>query len=165
MDPASVLDRILFATRYTRHLDTYGLLRFHHWKLYAERGLPKAPVTVWVYDGSLKVEYQAVTLATYSVEVEDDHRHLRTVSNPHLVETPFRSPQLTLWTLSPDDWALYWRTPEVTPVRRKRPTYEISQQVLFDLTEMEQAAGGEGVTVPHPWLRVVPKDPPRQTEE
>ena len=52
MYPAAVLDRILFATRYTRHLDTHGLLRFHHWKLYAERGLPKAPVTVWVYDGS-----------------------------------------------------------------------------------------------------------------
>src|SRR5260370_11614743 len=28
MYPASVLDRILFATRYTRHLDTHGLLRF-----------------------------------------------------------------------------------------------------------------------------------------
>jgi len=81
--------------RYTRHLDTHGLLRFHHWKLYAERGLPKAPVTVWVYEGSLKIEYQAVTLATYSVEVDDDHRHLRAVSNPRLVETPFRSPQLT----------------------------------------------------------------------
>ena len=52
MYPTSVLDRILFATRYTRHLDTHGLLRFHHWKLYAERGLPKAPVTVWVYEGS-----------------------------------------------------------------------------------------------------------------
>ena len=39
--------------RYTRHLDTHGLLRFQNWKLYAERGLPKAPVTVWVYDGSL----------------------------------------------------------------------------------------------------------------
>jgi hypothetical protein len=52
MYPASVLDRILFATCYTRQLDTHGLLRFHHWKLYAERGLPKAPVTVWVYDGS-----------------------------------------------------------------------------------------------------------------
>jgi putative transposase len=52
MYPPAVLDRILFATRYTRHLDTHGLLRFHHWKLYAERGLPKAPVTVWVYEGS-----------------------------------------------------------------------------------------------------------------
>jgi hypothetical protein len=165
MYPASVLDRILFATRYTRHLDTHGLLRFHHWKLYAERGLPKAPVTVWVYDGSLKIEYQAVTLATYNVEVEDDHRHLRAVSNPRLVETPFRSPQLTLWTLGPDDWLLYWRTSDSFPVRHKRPAPEISQQVLFDPAAAEQAVGAEGVARPHPWLQIVPKDPAQQTEE
>jgi putative transposase len=165
MYPAAVLDRILFATRYTRHLDTHGLLRFHHWKLYAERGLPKVPVTVWVYEGSLKIEYQAVTLATYSVEVEDDHRHLRAVSHPRLVETPFRSPQLTLWTLGPDDWLLYWRTPDALPVRRKRPVHELVQQVLFDLAEVEQAVGAEGVAQPHPWLRIVPKNPPAPTEE
>ena len=57
MYPPAVLDRILFATRYTRHLDTHGVLRFHDWKLYAERGLPRAPVTVWVYEGSLKIEH------------------------------------------------------------------------------------------------------------
>jgi hypothetical protein len=165
MYPASVLDRILFATRYTRHLDTHGLLRFQHWKLYAERGLPKAPVTVWVYEGSLKVEYQAVTLATYTVEVEDDHRHLRTVSEGRLVETPFRSPQLTLWTLGPDDWLLYWRTPDLVPLRRKRWASEISQQVLFDLAEVEQAVGAEGVAAPYPWLRVVPKEFPHQTQQ
>jgi len=163
--PAEFLDRILFATRYTRHLDTHGLLRFQNWKLYAERGLPRAPVTVWVHEGSLKIEYQAVTLATYRVEVEDDRKHLRAVSNPRLVETPFRSPQLTLWTLSPDEWVLYWRTPDPVPARRKRPAYEISQQVLFDLAEVEQAVGAEGVARPHPWLRVVPKDTPGQTEE
>jgi putative transposase len=165
MYPASVLDRILFATRYTRHLDTHGLLRFHHWKLYAERGLPKAPVTVWVYEGSLKIEYQAVTLATYSVEVEEDRKHLRQVSNPRLVQTPFRSPQLTLWTLGPNDWLLYWRTPDSAPTRRRRPAYEISQQVLFDLAGVEQAVGAEGVVKPHPWLRIVPKNPPPSTEE
>jgi putative transposase len=165
MYPPAVLDRILFATRYTRHLDTHGLLRFQHWKLYAERGLPKAPVTVWVYDGSLKVEYQAVTLATYSVEVEDDHRHLRAVSHPRLVQTPFRSPQLTLWTLGPDDWLLYWRTPNTLPVRRKRSVHELVQQALFDLAEVERAVGAESVVVPHPRLQVVPKDLPHETEE
>jgi hypothetical protein len=106
-----------------------------------------------------------VTLATYTVEVEDDHRHLRTVSNPRLVQTPFRSPQLTLWTLSPDDWVLYWRTPDVTSIRRKRTAHEISQQVLFDLAEVEQAVGAEGATVQHPWLRIVPKAPPGESQE
>jgi len=32
MYPPSVLDRILFATRYTRHLDRNGYLRFQNWK-------------------------------------------------------------------------------------------------------------------------------------
>ncbi len=73
--------------------------------------------------------------------------------------------QLTLWTLSPDDWLLYWRTPDALPIRRKRPASEISQQVLFDLAELEQAIGAEGVARPHPWLQIVPKDPVQQTEE
>ncbi len=61
--PESVLNRILFATRFTRQLDRHGFLRFQNWKLYGERGLPHAPVTVWIYEGTLKVEYQAVTLS------------------------------------------------------------------------------------------------------
>jgi hypothetical protein len=52
--PPEFLDRILFATRYTRHLDKHGFLRFQNWKLYGERGLAKAPVTVWIYDSSRK---------------------------------------------------------------------------------------------------------------
>jgi hypothetical protein len=158
MYPASVLDRILFATRYTRHLDTHGLLRFQNWKLYAERGLPKAPVTVWVYGGSLKVEYQAVTLATYTVEVEDDHRHLRTVSNPRLVETPFRSPQLTLWTLSLDEWVLYWRTPDSALAHRKGRVQGIVQLPLFDLEPEAVAVGadaGSGTRRSRPNLHLV----------
>jgi hypothetical protein len=60
---------------------------------------------------------------------------------------------------------LYWRTPDLTPVRRKRKAPDIIQQVLFNLAEVAQAVGAEGVVVPHPWLRIVPKDPPRLTEE
>lgn len=73
----AVLDRILFATRYTRHLDKNGFLRFQHWKLYGECGLAKAPVTVWVYEGSLKVEHQAVTLSQYTVELQEDRKRLQ----------------------------------------------------------------------------------------
>ena len=36
---------------------------------------------------------------------------------------------------------------------------------LAGMAEVEQAVGAEGVVVPHPWLRIVPKDPPRLTEE
>src|SRR5260221_12277921 len=132
MYPAEVLDRILFATRYTRHLDKHGFLRCQNWKLYGERGLAKAPVTAWGYEGSLKVEHQAVTLSTYTVDLQDDHKHLRAVSSPRLAKTPFRSPQLLLFDLGPRERLLYSRTPDHTPARSRRPARGICQLPLSD---------------------------------
>ena len=143
MYPETVLDRILFATRYTRYLDTHGFIRFSNWKLYGERGLAHQPVSIWVYEGTLKVEYQAVVLSKYTVELQDDHKHLREVSHPHVAETPFRSPQLTLIDLTPDDWILYWRTPSYSPRRRPR-VQNIEQLLLFELPPVDKAVGAQG---------------------
>jgi len=160
MYPVEVLNRILFATRYTRYLDTHGYLRFQNWKLYGERGLAKAPVTVWVYEGSLKVEYKAVTLSKYSVELQDDHKHLREVSNPRLAETPFRSPQLTLIDLGPHEWLLYWRVPLYAPRRRIRHIPGIVQLPLFDLQFLEKVVGTDVTSLatrPRGHLHLVPQ--------
>ena len=118
MYPESVLNRILFATRYTCHLDRHGYIRFHDWRLYGEQGLAYQPVNVWVYEGTLKMEHQAVTLSTYRVELHEDRRHIKAVSNPRVAETVFRSPQLTLFDLGPDEWLLYWKAPAYA-LRRK----------------------------------------------
>jgi hypothetical protein len=168
MYPAEFLDRLLFATRYTRHLDTHGFLRFQNWKLYGERGLAKAPVTVWVYEGSLKVEYQAVTLAKYSVELQDDHKHLQAVSHPRVIETPFRSPQLTLIDLGPGEWLLYWKTPDRAPAHRKCRITAILQLPLFDPPPIDLAVGTDGGSVEPPsrtHLQLVPKPTPDQDAE
>jgi transposase len=157
--PASVLDRILFATRYTRHLDKHGFLRFQNWKLYGERGLAKAPVTVWVHEGSLKVEHQAVTVSQYQVSLQEDRKRLREVSNPRLVETPFRSPQLTLWTINADEWLLYWRAPDPAPARRKRRVEGLVQPLLFDFPREEKAVGANKIgpaSSPRSYLHVIP---------
>lgn len=156
--PAEFLDRILFATRYTRHLDKNGFLRFQNWKLYGERGLAKAPVTAWVYEGSLKIEHQAVTLSKYTVALEDDHKHLQAVSNPRLSTSPFRSPQLTLFDLGPHDWLLYWKIPDRAPARRPRRIPGIVQMPLFDPLPEEKAVGderGRGTTHRRTYLRLV----------
>lgn len=147
MYPESVFDRILFATRYTCYLDKHGFLRFSNWKLYGGRGLAHQPVSVWVYAGTLKIEHQAVTLSKYTVELQDDHQHLRDVSNPRLAETPFRSPQLTLIDMSPHEWVLYWRTPKYA-ARRRRRSSETKQLPLFDLSQGEKALGAEGPDQP-----------------
>lgn len=143
MYPHEVLNRLLFATRYTRHLDQQGYLRFQHWKLYGERGLADEEVAVWVYEGTLKVEYKAVTLSQYKVELEPDRKHIKEVSRPRICDTPFRSPQLTLIELSPDEWRLYWRAPSSAPSHRKRPTPGIIQLPLFETPLQELAVGAE----------------------
>src|SRR5947208_12234587 len=162
--PAEFLDRILFATRYTRYLDKKGFLRFQNWKLYGERGLAKAPVTVWVYDGSLKVEYQAVTLTQYTVDLQEDHKHLSQVSHPRLAQTPSRSPQLVLFDLGPGKWLLSWKTPDVAPARRRRRVPGIVQLPLFDLEPIDLAvgAGSSGRAAPHVHLHLVEKPPSDQ---
>jgi putative transposase len=163
MYPAEFLDRILFATRYTRRLDKNGFLRFQNWKLYGERGLAKAPVTVWIYDGSLKVEHQAVTLSTYTVELQDDRKHLQAVSHPRLLRTPFRSPQLALFDLGPGEWLLDWRTPEYAPRSRKRRVAGIVQLPLFDPEPRDLAVGAEAedtATGRRPHLHLVGEQTP-----
>ncbi len=160
MYPEAVLNRTLFATRYTRYLDKHGFLRFSNWKFYGERGLAHQPVAVWVYEGTLTIEYQATTLSKYTVELQEDRRHVREVSNPRLANTPFRSPQLTLIDLSPNEWVLYWRTPAYAPARRKRQVPGIIQLPLFDVPIQQKAAGANGedhITHPHPFLHVIPK--------
>jgi transposase len=160
MYPEAVLDRILFATRSTRYLDKHGFLRFSNWKFYGERGLAHQPVAVWVYEGTLKIEYQATTLSKYTVQLQEDRRHVREVSNPRLADTPFRSPQLTLIDLSPTEWLLYWRTPQRVPARRQQQVSGIVQLPLFDVPIQQKAAGASGqdhTTLPHPFLHVIPK--------
>ena len=160
MYPEAALDRILFATRYTRYLDKHGFLRFSNWKFYGERGLAHQPVAVWIYEGTLKIEYQATTLSKYTVELQEDHRHVREVSNPRLADTPFRSPQLALIDLRPDEWLLYWRTPVSAPARRKQQVPGIVQLPLFNVPVQQKAAGASGedhLTPPHPFLHLIPR--------
>ncbi len=55
---------------------------------------------MWVYERTLKIEYQATTLSLYSIAFQLDHQHILDVKNPQRIETHFRSPQLDLWQLS-----------------------------------------------------------------
>ncbi len=140
--PEAVLSRILFATRYVRRLDQHGFLRYQDWKFYGERGLAKAKVTVWIYEGSLKVEKEAVTLSQYEVTLQDDHKHVQAVRSAQAHETPLRSPQLTLFDLGPDGWILYWKTPKPPQPRRLRRVEGMVQLPLFELSPLDLVAGG-----------------------
>lgn len=157
MVPEETLNRILFATRYTRHLDRHGYIRFQDWRLYGERGLAHQPVNVWVYEGTLKLEHQAITLSKYRVELHEDRRQNKAVSNPRVAETVFRSPQLVLFDLGPDEWLLYWKAPSYVRSLRRPPGSQVTQLALFEIPIQEKAAGAETAS---PFLRlmVAPRD-------
>lgn len=117
--PEEVLSRALYATQFTRQIDKHGYIKFKHWRFFGENGLAGEEVSVWVYEDTLKVEYQATTLSLYSVRLSPGQRQIAEVKNARRLETHFRSPQLDLWQLSDTEWLLALRRPE--PAARKKP--------------------------------------------
>ena len=93
--PAPTLARIFFATEFTRHLDRSGYIRFRRWRFYAEAGLARQEVQVNIYTSTLKIEYQETELAFYTMEWAQDNKHIKEVKNPRVIETGYRSPQVT----------------------------------------------------------------------
>ncbi len=119
--PEEVLSRALYATQFTRQIDAHEYVRFKHWRFFGENGLPAGEeVSVWVYENTLKVEYQAATLSLYSIRLDAEQQQITEVKNARRIETHFRSPQMDLWQLSETEWLLALRRPE--PVARKKPS-------------------------------------------
>jgi len=53
------------------------------------------------------------------MEWAEDNKHIKEVKNPCVIETGYRSLQLTLWTLGPDEWLLFLKLPDYAA--RKKP--------------------------------------------
>jgi hypothetical protein len=134
--PELILARIFSATQFIRYLDRSGYIRIRRWRFYAEAGLAKSPVTVHIYTSTLKVEYQETDLAFYTAAWHEDNKHIQEVSNPRVVETDYRSAQLTLWTLGPDEWLLFKKLPEYA-LRKKR---QLGEVILMPLLELDLSA-------------------------
>jgi len=127
--PEEVLSRALYATQFTRQIDKHGYIRFKHWKLYGEHGLAGEEVSVWEYEGTLKVEHQATTLSLYSVRLSSDQKQITEVKNARRLVTHFRSPQLDLWRLSDTEWLLALRRPEPNPRKKPVKLVPLAQQL------------------------------------
>lgn len=124
--PEEVLSRVLYATQFTRQLDRHGYVKFKHWRFFGEDGLAGEEVQVWMYEGTLKIEYQATTLSEYGLRFSSDHKRIEAVKNPRRIETHFVSPQLHLWQRSETEWLLALKQPE----RHRRMTKRVGADVI-----------------------------------
>ena len=79
------------------------------------------------------------------------------VSHPRPALTVFRSPQLTLFDLGPDEWLLYWKTPTYALRQKHSPESNVTQLVLFEVPAQQKAAGAETPS-PLPRLMRVPQE-------
>ena len=106
-------------------------MKFKHWRFYGERGLAGEDVSVWVYEGNLKVEYQATALSLYKLSIEKDTGKIAKVTNARRLETHFRSPQLDLWQLSETEWLLALRRPAKEPRKKPGNIIPLARQLLL----------------------------------
>jgi len=121
-----VVQQALRHLQVERVVNTRGYVSVQRFYIYAERGLSRTRVSVWLYDGRLEMAHQDTLLAHYTYRYDRRARRLRAVEAPHLYHTPYASPQLELWEL--DD--AQWRKVTARPYKRRpRPADSGARQL------------------------------------
>jgi len=124
------LRRLFQQVRFTRTVNRYGLVRIQRFFIYAERGLARQRVAIWIYEGHLRIEHQQLLLAQYQCRYHERDQELQDVSAPTLYATAFRSPQLELFELTEAQWTKVYQ--RVLRQREKRASRVSTQLRLFD---------------------------------
>lgn len=118
-------------TEFLRTVNHYGFVSVQRFYLYAENGLARQRVSIWIYEGHLSIEYHKTLLARYRCNYDPKQGQLQEVSAPTLYATAFRSPQLELIELDDAQWRKCQRRPLSTYTRHRAMLPE--QLFLLDL--------------------------------
>jgi hypothetical protein len=114
------LRRLFGRVQFLRTVNPYGFVSIQRFYIYAEQGLSRQRVSVWIYEGQLRLEYRETLVARYRCAYDQRRKRLHDVSHPMLYYTVFASPQLELIELDDAQWikvqqrALQRRTPRRT---------------------------------------------------
>ena len=90
--------------QFLRTVNPYGFVSIQRFYIYAEQGLSRQRVAVWIYEGQLRIEYRETLLARYRCAYDQRQKRLREVGHPTLYTTVFASPQLELIELDDTQW-------------------------------------------------------------
>ena len=118
-------------TEFLRTVNHYGFVSVQRFYLYAENGLARQRVSIWIYEGQLRIEYHKTLWARYRCHYDPKQGQLQEVSAPTLYATAFRSPQLELIELDDAQWRKCQRRPLSTYTRHRAMLPE--QLFLLDL--------------------------------
>lgn len=125
VDPEK-LQHLFQTIRFNRTVNRYGFVSLQRYYLYAEHGLSRKRVSIWIYEGELRIEYQQTMLAKYACDYDRHQKQLQNVSQPTLFQTPFKSPQLVLFELDDEQWL---KIRQRTYQRRQKRIAKLGQQL------------------------------------
>jgi hypothetical protein len=128
------LQRVFRHLQFSRIINQHGLVSVQRFYIYAERGLAKQRVTIWIYEDRLNIEYKQALLARYNCKVGRRQRQLTAVTNPQLYDTLFASPQLELFVLDDAQRLKVRQRPPFAP--RKTKATAPAQQLLLWSAEL-----------------------------
>ena len=112
------LQQLFRRTEWLRTVNRYGFVSVQRFYIYAETGLSRQRVSIWIYEGQLSIEYQKTLLARYRCAYGPKQGQLQEVSEPTLYATLFTSPQLELIELDDAQWRKCQRRPSRLYTRR-----------------------------------------------
>jgi putative transposase len=121
----AALQRALRHVQVERIVNQRGYVSVQRFYIYAERGLSRTRVSVWLYDGRLHVGHGDTLLARYAYRYDRKARRLRAVEAPQLYRTAYAI-QPELWEL--DD--TQWRKIRPRPYERHEPPKDIGARQL-----------------------------------
>ncbi len=115
---AKDLRELFRRSEFLRTVNPYGFVSVQRFYIYAESGLSRKRVLIWIYEGELSIEYQRTVVARYRCEYDPRHQTLQGLSNPTLYQTCFTPPQLDLIELDDEQWVKFQRRPSRTYSKR-----------------------------------------------
>lgn len=139
----AALVQVVHHVQLERVVNPRGYVSVRRFYLYAERGLARQRVAVWLYDGRLQLAYQDTVLAQYAYRAERRTQRLQAVEAPQLFPTAYASPQLELWELDDAQWRKilprpYERQPQAAASNVRREPLPTVRQY----TEVQREAEG-----------------------
>jgi transposase InsO family protein len=123
-----LFDRVAFVRRVNR----YGFVSVQRFYIYAEDGLSRKRVSIWIYEGQLRIEYEQTLLARYRCMYNPRQGRIEEVSDPTLYTTAFVSKQIELFELDDEQWKKVQQRP-MRPYSGRRIMLP-EQLLLIDLS-------------------------------
>lgn len=120
-----VLRRAVRHLQVERVVNPRGYVSVQRFYIYAERGLSRQRVSVWLHDGGLHVAHREALLARYAYRYDRKARRLRAVERPQLYRT--------IYATQPEFWELddaQWRKVLPRPYERHAPPADTGARQL-----------------------------------